>query len=219
MFSKKEDFLNNLQYEIGDRFNDIENTELNTANDIVSILTQRNEKAPWKFLHFLPVYFFLKSKVEVLTDQNISTDFNLNTLSTEHKRELRIAVEKEYGQSFEFRRPKLLRNFVFLFPVFGVLGALIVSTYMVTLKDASGWVFLSGLAGIILSLLFFTGTKNFKTKFYPDRLLDFSKSFYVINHAFTPRQNSKQELENFILEALRERFDDSIGLSDSIPNQ
>ena len=82
--------------------------------------------------------------------QKINSENDLNKLlNTKQQKE----ILKDHGvQPIESSRPKFINQIVFLFPALALLGSFLFSTYLITTKDYSDWVYLSGLMGIILSL-------------------------------------------------------------------
>ena len=77
----------------------------------------KNERATWKFLNFLPLYFNLKSFIEKHYGQNIDSNFNLNNLSISQKNNLNTYLLFNYGNKVEMKRPRFVHVLLFTFPL------------------------------------------------------------------------------------------------------
>ena len=215
MFDRKEDFLNGLRFKIGDRSSEFD-IRVNSAKDLVEFYSLRHQKSLWPFLNFLPVYFKLKTHLEGLIGSDVTTDFNLNSLISSDKAELDNFLGKEFGHHLEKKRPKSIELFVFIFPVFAILGALLVSTYLITVKEYSGWTYVSGLAGFLISLGLFRFTTGLKTKYHPETLVEFAKAFYVVHHQQITIEVTQQQIETFVLDELETYFKRPFDLEEEI---
>lgn len=218
MFSKKEDFINEIQFKIGDRFYDTESVDLNSPADFIDLFKKRNDKNTWKGLNFLPIYYSLKSRLNTLGFKDTTSNFDLNSLNKSQKTDLLDFIKKEIGQPLLLKRPSIINLFVYLFPLFGILGSMLISTYLITVKDYSGWIYVSGLIGFGLSYFFFESTKTLRTVFSPSTILDYSKSFYVVNHKQLKNDYELKMLESFILEELELLYGKSFQLNDKLPD-
>ncbi|MFD1552743.1 hypothetical protein DNU06_08745 [Putridiphycobacter roseus] len=203
---QKEDFLNQLQFKIGDRWENLKPETINNVQDLKTYIIDRNARASWPFLHFLPFYFALRKQVSKMINQPVSGNYNLNQLSKSQRQALNNFISEEYAKPLTMSRPKTLHQIVFLFPLVTVLGSLLISTYLITGLDYSGLWYFSALIGLILSLLLFEKSKKFKNQFKPARILDYAKSFLVVNHQQYPTGYEESQLETFLLEELTEFY-------------
>jgi len=218
MYSRKEDFLSQLQYKIGDRWEDIDSEHTESAKSLINFLQSRHNQSKWPFLNFLPFYTNLKSSIEKEIGKNITSSFNLNDLKSEQRKNIISCIDTEEGINLEMKRPKMIHQFIFIFPLIGILGSMLMSTYLITSKDASGFWYLSGLLGLIISLLLFNMTKKLKSNFSPNLLLDYSKSYFVVNIQVLKINYSNKMLEKFILDELELHYNESFNLDSKIPD-
>ncbi len=200
--NQKDYFLNQLQFKIGDRWDDLNPDTIKNVNDLKVFIKNRNSHSAWPFLHFLPFYFDLKEQVSKLVNQEVSGNFNLNKLNNTQKKELSNFIAKNYAPPLTMSRPALLQKIVFIFPALAVLGSLLISTYLITALDYSGLWYITALVGLVLSYLLFESTKGLKNHFKPASILDYSKAFLVVNHLHFSNEFNEKQLESFILEEL-----------------
>ena len=221
MFSKKEEFTNIIQYKIGERIDDLKSTDYDSIDDLANLFERKNDAFNWKTLHFLNIYYVLKENIETLTSQSINSETDLNALlNKKQKKEVIELLKRKDIKPIELSRPSLINKVVFLFPIISILGAMLMSTYLITAKDYSGWIYLSGLLGIVLSLGLFKITSNLKTQFSPNTLLDFAKSTYVIRYKkLSQTPNTKEQLLNFLLEELELVYHKKYSSTESIPEK
>jgi len=219
MFSKKEDFTNNIQYKIGLRIDDLKPSDFKSIDDLSKMFQAKNNESTWKPLHFLNVYYFFKTIIENITKQNIYSNTNLNDcLNKSQQKEFIDLLEKNNIKPIEFSRPQTINKIVFLFPIITIMGSLLLSTYLITAKDFSGWIYLSGLIGLILSAVLFKITAHLKTKFNPETLLNYAKSTYVVRHkSLVKNKYTSQQLSDFMLNELCLEYKKEFSSSDSIP--
>jgi len=215
MLSKKEVFLNDLQFKIGDRTS---NTDLafETAEDLSKFFISRHEKANWPFLNFLPVYFRIKQQLETIIGKPVGSDFDLNLLTSLEKVELNQFLSQEFKHPLALQRPKFIHTIIFIFPLFAVLGSLLVSTYLITALDYSGWTYLSALIGFILSFLLIQGSKGLKNRFSPSTLLEYCKSLFVIHNQTINTSPTSDLVERFILDQAEISFNKRFKASDKL---
>lgn len=200
MSSKKEDFIFQLQFNIGDRWPDIDLDTIHTISDLAVFIEHRNKVNKWHFLRFLPMYLQVKSWLSKLMSKDISKDFDLNSLSKTHKAELQQYVEENFGKPLTYRRPTTLHALVFTGPVAFILFPLLISTYLVAAKNFSGWIYLSALVGVLVTLLLFKITEPLKTKYSPNTVLQYCKSFYVVNNQKISEDPSREMLVTYLCE-------------------
>ena len=219
MFSKKEDFTNSIQSKIGLRIEDLSSKDYNSIQDLAQLFEAKNKDSNWKPLHFLNTLSLMKKSLESITEQSIDSQTNLNTtLNKSQKQEFLNALQSNNIKPIELSRPKTIHQFVFIFPALSIMGSMLLSTYLITAKDYSGWVYLSGLVSIILSLGLFKLTAGLKVYFKPDTLFEYAKSTYVVRH----KQLIKNEITtslitDFLLEELQHFYKKDFSKTDSIP--
>jgi len=219
MFSKKENFTNNIQYKIGLRIDDLKPSDFNSVDDLCDMFQAKNNESIWKPLHFLNVFYLFINTIENITNQTIQANTNLNAcLNKSQQKEFINALKKNDIKPIEFSRPKTIKQIVFLFPSIAIIGSLLISTYLITAKDYSGWVYLSGLIGLILSAVLFKITAHLKTKFSPETVLEYAKSTYVIRHkTLVKNEHTPKQLKDFVLSELCLTYKKEFSSSDSIP--
>ncbi len=220
MFSKKEDFTNTIQYKIGLRFDDLHAESYQSINDLADIFINKDTKAKWKSLNFLNLYYQAKEFLEKETNQTINSTTNLNELLNKEQKQAFISfLNHNQIKPIEFLRPDGINNMIAWFTIFGILVPMLLSTYLVTKLDITGWVYLSGLVGIVIWLIIINLTKPLKTKFNPPTFLDYIKSTYVIRYK-TLNQNSlnPQLVKQFINNELQLIYNKSFNFEEKIPN-
>ncbi|MFK8046123.1 MAG: hypothetical protein AB8B72_11555 [Crocinitomicaceae bacterium] len=217
MYSKKEDFLNQLQFELGHRWPELEVNSVETIEDIAGFVLKKNKSSNWPFLRFLPFYFSLKNWLALKTGKNISSEFDLNSLSKPDKIKLAEYTENKFGKPIEFRRPSTLKKIIFLVPLILVFVPLLVSTYLITSKDYSGWLYISALAGLLLTLALFKVTEGLKNNFDPSSLLDYAKSFYVIHNQKMTEEATKTEVINYLCASAEQFYKQPFEPNSQIP--
>lgn len=221
MFSKKEDFTNIIQFKIGERIDDLQSKDYDCIDDLANLFQKKNDEFNWKPLHFLNTYYFIKAQVEKLTSKSISSETDLNDiLDGKQKKELLVILKNNNILPIEMARPKFINQIVFLFPVAAIMGSMLISTYLITAKDYSGWVYLSGLIGILLSIGLFKITSKAKKQFKPSSLLEYVKSTYVIRHkTLSKASNTKEQLIMFLLDELELVYKKKFSSTESIPEK
>ncbi|MFK8036941.1 MAG: hypothetical protein AB8B74_01525 [Crocinitomicaceae bacterium] len=202
MLSKKENFLDQLQFELGDRWPQLDYNSISTVDELADFIEGRQATNPWPFLKFLTFYTKANQLIEKKKQVDISSNFDLNKLTKSEKVEF-IQLVKEFGQPLLFRRSKKLSIFVFTFPVLTILTPLLISTYLVAALNYSGWLYLSSLAGLLLSIGLFRLTESLKNKFSPSSILEYSKSLYVINNQKWTQEPSREMLIYFICQSAK----------------
>ncbi len=219
MFSKKEDFTNTIQYKIGLRFDDLHAESYNSINDLADIFINKDAKAKWKSLNFLNLYYQAKAFLEKETNQTINSNTNLNDLLSKNQKQAFISfLNQNQIKPIEFLRPDGMNNLLAWFPVFGILAPMLVSTYLVTKLDITGWVYLSGLVGVGIWLILINLTKPLKTKFNPPTFLDYIKSTYVIRYKTLSQTDINPELvKQFINDELQLVYNKSFLFEENIP--
>jgi len=217
MYSKKEDFLNQLQFELGHRWPELEIESVDTIQDILAFILMKAQGSKWPFLRFLPFYFSLKKWLESKTGQNITSQFDLNSLNKTDKAELTQYITAEYVAPIEFRRPSTLKKVIFLTPLVLVLVPLLLTTYLVTAQNYSGWLYTSALAGLILTFGLFKATNGMKRKFDPPTLLEYSKSFYVIHNQKMTTEASNTEVVDYLCASAQEFYKQPFEPNTQIP--
>ncbi len=198
MYSKKEDFLNQLQFELGHRWPNLDLNSVDTIDSIADLITKKHNSSKWPFLRFLPFYFGLKSWIENKTGNKVRSNFDLNNLSKSDKVEITSFIESNFEKPITFRRPNIIKTIVFLAPLLLVFAPLLISTYLVTAKDFSGWLYISALIGLLLSLALFKITAGIKNSFSPPTLLDYSKAFFVVNNQRIIEDATREDLVNYL---------------------
>lgn len=219
MFSKKEEFTNSIQFKIGERIEDLKPSDYGTIEELGDLFQQKNDEFNWKTLHFLSLYYPIKEKIEAITTKEIHSETDLNSLlNGKEKEELIEFLKSQKIDPIEMSRPKIVNQIVFLFPVLGILGSMLISTYLITAKDYSGWIYLSGLIGIILSLGLFKITEKLKVQFKPNTLLGYVKSTYVVRYKTISRKpHTRQQLIQFLLDELEMIYDKRFDATETIP--
>jgi hypothetical protein len=205
MFSKKEDFTNTIQYKIGIRFDDLHENSYNTVDELAQLFINKDKSAKWKSLNFLNLYYQAKHFIEDKTNKTINTNTNLNDVldRTTKQQFIDFLIENNI-KPIEFFRPNGINNILAWFPVFGILGPMLISTYLVTKLDMSGWWYLSGLVGIGIWLFLIVSTRGTRKKFNPNSLLDYIKSTYVIRYKTLSQVDLNKDLvRQFIKDELK----------------
>jgi len=220
MFSKKIDFTDSIQYKLGERFDDLKESDYKTANDLVKLFDAKNKESKWKNLHFLNLYYFMKDGLESITGSKLHSYSNLNDiLNADQKIEFEILIKSKGIEPISKSRPSGIRSILFLLPAILILAPLLLSTYFITAKDFSGWLYLSALFGAIITFGFIFITKGLKKQFSPNTLLDYAKSTFVVRYkTLSQHKHSTQQLENFILDELNIEFDKSFEINSIIPD-
>jgi hypothetical protein len=217
MSTKKEDFIFQLQFDLGDRWPDLEVSSVQTIDALADFILKRNVSSKWHFTRFLPIYQALTNWLKTHTNHTISANFDLNSLSKVEKKDLLTYIQQSLGTPLTFRRPPALHTLVFVAPVVLILLPMLISTYLVTGLDMSGWVYLSGLLGLGVSLALFALTTPQKALFHPATLLQYSKSFYVINNQQITKDATKAQIIDYLSEAGSDFYKKSIVATSIIP--
>jgi len=219
MFSKKEDFTNSIQYKIGIRFDDLHAESYKSVDDLAELFINKDKSAKWKSLKFLNFYYQSNDFLEKLTHKKITSDSNLNdVLDKNSKLKFIDFIKQNNIQPIEFSRPNGLNNIIGWFPIFGILGPMLVSTYLVTKLDMSGWWYLSGLVGVLIWLFIIQITKNLKNKFAPENFLDYIKSTYVIRYKTLSKTAVNNDfVKQFIKDELKSFFQTDFDDNQEIP--
>lgn len=219
MFSKKEDFTNTIQFEIGIRFDDLNAFSYKTINDLAELFINKDKKAKWKSLNFLNLYYQAKQFLEEKTNKTINSDTNLNdVLNKTSKQEFISLLNENQIKPIEFFRPNGLDNILGWFPLFGILGPMLISTYLVTKLDMTGWWYLSGLVGVGIWLLLIVLTKGLKKRFNPSTFLDYIKSTYVIRYKTLSKVKLNEDLvKQFIKDELYKTYHINFSDEQEIP--
>lgn len=220
MYSKKEEFTNTIQFLIGERIEDLESSSYTTIEELSELFQAKSNKTSWKSLHFLVIFYKLKSKIEELTSTKSilsSTDLNL-VLNKAQKDELVDFMKVNQIRPPEFERPPMIERIVFLFPVPAILGTMLICTYYITKYDYSGWLYLLGLVGVVLSALLIILTAPFRNKFKSSTLVDYAKLTYTIGHKkHVETSNSKAQLLQFLTDELENEFGKRLTPTETIP--
>lgn len=183
MFSKKEDFTNTIQYKIGIRFDDLNAGSYKSVNDLAQLFINKDKSVKWKSLNYLDLYYKAKDFLEKTTHKKINSETNLNDLLDKTSKQQFVEFLKSNQiKPIEFFRPNTLNNILTWFPIVGILGPMLIATYLVTKHELTGWWYLKGLAGLIIWLLLIFVTKSTRTRFNPATFLDYIKSTYVIRY-------------------------------------
>lgn len=220
MYSKKEDFTNTIQFLIGERIEDLEASSYVNVEELATLFQERSDKLAWKSLHFLPIYNLLKSKVESLTGQTeIKSTLDLNkALNKSQTTELVAYLNENSIKVPEFERPSPLESVVYIFPVPAILGTMLVCTYYITKHDYSGWIYLSGIVGVVLSVLFIKLTAPFKTNFKEDSLVEYAKLIYTLKHKdYVGSPNTRGQLIDFLTNELEVAYGKRFSPTEVIP--
>lgn len=217
MQSQKEDFLNQLQFEIGHRWPNLDIDSISTISDLVNYISERHQHSKWPFLRFIPIYSAIKQFISNHTNSPVSADFDLNSLDKEGKRELNKMLENNHGTPLTFRRPSVIQNIVFLLPILLILLPLLISTYLITARDMTGWLYLSGLIGLLVTIGAFKITKPLKNQFSPKTVLEYSKAFYVVNNQLISENPSEEAITEFLCDAAERFYKMPFKLSSEIP--
>ena len=205
MFSKKEDFTNTIQYKIGIRFDDLHADSYKNVNELAQLFINKDKSAKWKSLNFLTLYYKAKVFLEDITNKKINSETNLNEIldKTSKHQFIDFLIDNK-TKPIELFRPQGLNNGLAWFPLFGILGPMLVSTYLVTKLDMTGWWYLSGLVGLGIWILLIVSTKGSRTKFNPDTFLDYIKSTYVIRYKILSSNDFNEDLvKQFIKDELK----------------
>ncbi len=220
MYSKKEEFTNTIQFLIGERIENLEASSYKTIEDLANLFQVKNDKVGWKSLHFLNIYYKIKSKVEDLTSiENIGSTADLNTLLSKTQRlELIEYLNENKIKVPEFERPATLERLVYLFPVFAVMGTMLVCTYFITKHDYSGWIYSFGLIGLALSALFLVTTASLRTKFKEATLVEFAKLTYTIKYkSYAGTPHTTEQLIRFLTDEFEVEYGTRFSLQEIIP--
>jgi len=220
MYSKKEEFTNTIQFLIGERIEDLEASSYSNIEELAQLFQIKNDKLSWKSLHFLNIYYLLKSKIEELVPEgNIKSTTNINkVLSKTQKHELVDYLNNQHIKTPEFERSSPLEKLVYIFPVPAILGTMLICTYYITKYDYSGWVYLFGLVGIGMSVLLLALTVPFRNKFKEDRLVEYAKLIYTIKHkVHVKTPNTRAQLVLFLTNELEVTFGKRFSLTETIP--
>ena len=208
MFSKKIDFTDDIQYKLGERIEDLKPEDYRTANNLVEFFEIINQKSKWKYLHFLNTYYLIKQKIEDITKHKVNSNSNLNNiLNHTQKDELETLLLQNNIKPIERKRPDSIHNLIFLLLPVLVLAPMLISTYLITAKGYTGWIYLSGLVGLIISVIFIKLTKGLKKQMSPKSLLEYAKSTYVVRHkTLINKAHTKAQLTQFICDELEVVF-------------
>ena len=219
MDSKKEEFTNTIQFLIGQRIENLEAKSYNTVKELATLLQTENDKKNWKPLHFLSIFYKIKEKIEQLTSNKVKSTTNINQLLNKtQKEELSKYLIESNIKTTELMRPSTLNTIVFLFPVPAIMGTMLICTYFITKHDYSGWIYLSGLVGIALSLTLFLVTAPLRTHFKEDYLVDYAKLTYTIKQKdYCKIPNTTVQLIQFITDELEVVFGQRFSETESIP--
>lgn len=220
MYSKKEDFTNTIQFLIGERIENLEASSYSTVEELAEQFQVRNDKLQWKALHFLNIYYVLKEKVESLTSvKKVQSTVNINkVLNKSQKAELMSYLKENDIKPPELERPSPFESLVYLFPVPAILGTMLVCTYYITKHDYSGWIYLLGLVGLVLSVLLVVGTAPLKNRFKENSLVDYAKLTYTIKHkAYCDKPNTKAQLIEFLTDELEVTYGKRFSPTEIIP--
>jgi len=220
MYSKKEEFTNTIQFLIGERIEDLEASSYSNIEELALLFQTKNDKLSWNSLHFLNIYYTLKSKIEeLISEKNIKSTTNINKiLSKTQKHELVDYLNTQHIKTPEFERPSPLKNLVYIFPVPAILGTMLICTYYITKYDYSGWVYLFGLVGVVMSILLFVLTIPLRNTFKEDRLVEYAKLIYTIKHkVHVKTPNTHSQLVLFLTNELEVEFGKRFSPTETIP--
>ncbi|MGV6862154.1 MAG: hypothetical protein ACWA41_10300 [Putridiphycobacter sp.] len=219
MFSKKEEFTNSIQFRIGIRHDDLTTNSYTTINDLCDFFIQKNNESNWKTLPFLNLFFETEQYLKEELNQDVNFDFNLNDkLDGNQKKAFLDFIESKNIKPIEQSRTNGLNNIIAWFPVFGILGPMLISTYLVTAKDITGWIYLSGLAGLMIWLALIKTTQLSRKRFNPEHLLDYIKSTYTIRYKTLSQNEVNPELvKQFISKELSAIYGKTFDYSEEIP--
>lgn len=220
MDSRKEEFTNTIQFLIGERIENLEANSYSTIEELSQLFQAKSDSLNWKSLHFLNIYYTLKSKIEGLTSkENIRSTTNINKALTKiQKSEFINYLNENEIKPPEFERPATLEKLVYLFPVPAVLGTMLVCTYYITKHDYSGWIYLLGLVGVTVSVLLIVLTAPLKNRFKTDNLLDYAKLTYTIKHkVYCKQPNTKAQLIEFLTDELEVEYGKRFSSTETIP--
>ena len=220
MYSKKEEFTNTIQFLIGVRIENLEASSYKTIEDLAKLFQAKNDKVGWKALPFLNIYYTLKSKIEDLTStENIRSTVDVNKLlSKTQKLELIAYLTKNEIKVPEFERPSKLETLVYLFPVPAILGTLLVCTFFITKHGYSGWIYLFGLIGLVVSILLLVATAPLRTKFKEDTLVEFAKLTYTIKYkTYVDTPHNSEQLIRFLTDEFEVEYGKRFLLNEIIP--
>jgi len=220
MYSKKEEFTNTIQFLIGERIEDLEASSYSNIEELTQLFQIKNDKLSWKSLHFLNIYYLLKSKIEeLISEKNIKSTTNINkVLGKTQKIELVDYLNTKHIKPPEFERLSPLDNLVYIFPLPAILGTMLICTYYITKYDYSGWIYLFGLVGLGMSMLLLVLTVPFKNRFKEDSLVEYAKLTYTIKHKkYVNTPNTHAQLVLFLTDELEVQFGKRFSPTETIP--
>jgi hypothetical protein len=218
MFTKKEEFTNTIQFKVGLRFDDLSAASYQNINELTEIFMKKDLLNKWKTLPFFNFYYDAKQYLENLLNTPIDSEFNIEKrLNSEQKQNFITYITNKNIKPIVFFRPQGLVKLITFFPVIGILVPMLISTYLITAKDFSGWTYLSGLFGLIIWLLLISLTKGLKTHIYPEHFLDYLKSTYVIRYRTLSQEITDVEMvKKFIQEELAKIYGKEFGYDELI---
>ena len=219
MNSKKEDFLNQLEFELGHRWSDSDMQSLTTLAELEKCIFKKSDKSKWHFLRFLPIYSQSKKWIEKQIGESVSTQFDLNTLKTSQKAELIRFLTEKFGKPLAMRRPVFIQKVIYTLPILLIIVPLLISTYLITAKDVTGWIYMSGIIGLLLTIGAFKITESTKKQFSPNTLLEYSKAFYVVNNQSISKNASREDLLDFLCAAAERFYKQPFTSSSEIPDK
>ena len=220
MYSKKEEFTNTIQFIIGERIENLEASSYNNIEDLAALFQAKSDKTHWKSMHYFPIYYILKTKVqELLGKENVLASINLNAeLNQSQKIELMNHLKDNKIKVPELTRPALLEKLIYLFPLAAVMGTLLICTYYITKYDITGWIYLFGLLGLILSVLLIVLTKPLRNQLKENSLIEFAKLTYAIKHKdHVKNANTKKQLIDFLTNEVEVAFGKRFTPTETIP--
>lgn len=217
MYSKKEIFLDQLQFELGDRWPELDYSSISTINELTDFVLDRQVVSHWPFLSFLTFYTHAATFIEQEKKIAVSSNYDLNNLSKSEKIKFIQFIEASFGKPLVFRRPKKLVKFIFIFPILVILLPMLISTYLITTLNYSGLLYLSGLIGLLLTVGLFKITEPFKNRFSPSSLLEYSKSLFVINNLKQVEAPSREVLIGFLCQSAKSSFQSDFKAETIIP--
>lgn len=187
-----EDRIYELQYFTGYRITDEENPIFSSVEEVAPWFAQRiQDKKDIDRTIGLHIFEKLKHKVEELTGNKVSPSEDLNgILNNNQKQSLYNSFSEEFNiQLTPMTLPPALINFLVFLSAVGIFGGLLFSTYAVFSLLWSGWIFLTPLIFLILTLLALAGMKNSKSYIAQQNLVDLAHSTHVIE-----KQNLNSDL-------------------------
>lgn len=219
MFSKKEEFTNNIQYSVGQRIEDLTSKSYSTLNELADLFIQENKNSKWKSLNFLHSYYAIKEIAEKMSGKAVNADTDLNDLfDIKQKKEFVEALKAINISPIAFSRPPVLNKIVYLYPVVSILGTMLFSTYLIVGKDMTGWVYLSGLFGLISSWALFKVTAPTTWHFRPATLLEYAKSTYVVRYqSLSQKEFTKSQLTDFLIDGAKKVYQTTFETEQVIP--